>query len=177
MKRIKILSTTILLLLVVGMTSTTIAQRTELPADHPKITKENFQKGPRIPDLSEEQEAKLADIHLNMMKEALPVKNLIKEKEARLNTLKTAEKADLAAINKSIDEISKLKADLAKKHAAKEQEIRKLLTDKQRIFFDTHQKPGRHHDKMSFAKHGHKKHDCDAKDDCKGDKYHKRKRK
>ena len=42
------------------------------------------------------------------------------------------------AINKTIDEISVLKNTMMKKREAHKQEIRKILNDEQRLFFDAH---------------------------------------
>ena len=54
-----------------------------------------------------------------------------------MRTLTTAESPDMKAINKLIDENAKLRADLAKQRAANHQEFRKILTEEQRIKFDS----------------------------------------
>lgn len=103
-----------------------------------------------LPDLTEDQKSKIKDIFLTTMKEGLPIHNQIAEKEARLQTLSTAEKVDEKAINKTIDEISDLKATMMKKRMSSVQKVRALLTDDQRIIFDTHHKSmmkGGHHGK------------------------------
>ena len=89
-----------------------------------------------IPDLTDQQKQKIDDLCLSTKKEMTGLKNQMGEKQAHLKTLQDADKADMAAINKTIDEISALKADMMKKHEATRQAIRELLTEKQRIAFD-----------------------------------------
>ncbi|MCF8371310.1 MAG: periplasmic heavy metal sensor [Bacteroidales bacterium] len=92
--------------------------------------------GPHIPDLTEAQEKQMQTLRLKFGQDVLPLKNEMKEKEARLISLKTAKDIDIAAINKQIEEIGQVKINLEKKHAALEQEMRKVLTDEQRLHFD-----------------------------------------
>jgi len=91
-----------------------------------------------IPDLTEDQQSKMKDIHLNMMKESLSIRNKLGENRAKLKTLQTAENPDMKAIDKLIDESSSLHADLQKKAAANHQQVRSLLTEEQRVIFDSH---------------------------------------
>lgn len=91
-----------------------------------------------IPDLTEDQQSKMKDIHLNMMKESLSIRNKLGENRAKLKTLQTAENPDMKAIDKLIDESSSLHADLQKKAAANHQQVRSLLTEDQRVIFDSH---------------------------------------
>ena len=96
------------------------------------------QRGIRIPNLNEEQKAQLKAIHLKTEKEALPLKNKVGEKEARLKTLTTSEKFDVRAVNLVIDEIGSLKSDLMKFKVAAGQEIKQILTEEQLVFFNNH---------------------------------------
>jgi len=96
------------------------------------------EQGFKIPDLTADQKASIEKIMLTHKKEMLTQRNLVGVKKAELKVLMTADKADMSAINKKIDEISVLKTDMAKKQAATHQDIRKLLNDKQRLWFDTH---------------------------------------
>jgi Spy/CpxP family protein refolding chaperone len=101
-----------------------------------------------LPGLTQEQTKQIEQLKLKHMKDVLQMHNSLKEKQARLRTLETAEKADLTAINKIIDEITVIKSDIMKKRAAHHQEVRKLLTEEQRIKFDTrplkHRQNGMH---------------------------------
>ena len=75
-------------------------------------------------------------IHLKSEKAALPLKNQVNEKEARLRTLTTSTDFDAKAVNKVIDEIGILKSDLMKMKIASTQEIKLILTEEQLLFFD-----------------------------------------
>lgn len=104
-----------------------------------KETAHNCDKGEcvkGITDLTDVQKQKIDGLCLAHKKEMTSIKNQINEKRAHLKTLQAADKADMTAINKTIDEISALNADLMKKGAANKQSIRDLLTEKQKITFD-----------------------------------------
>ena len=95
------------------------------------------QRGHASLELTDEQQAKAEELKLNMQKAALPLKNKLGENRAKMRTLTTAENPDMKAINKLIDNNAALRADLEKLGAAKHQEFRKILTDEQRIKFDS----------------------------------------
>jgi Spy/CpxP family protein refolding chaperone len=127
---------TLKILFVIMLTSTVssagFAQQPN-PNKVPPINKEAKQDPM---NLSVEQKASIKKLHLAFQKEAMPIKNQIAEKKAHLKTLTTADKADMTAINATIDEIGAMKIQLEKKRVAMDQEIRKLLADDQRLIFD-----------------------------------------
>ncbi len=86
--------------------------------------------------LTDEQRNKLAKIKLDHMKVQAPIKAKMKTIKVDLAMLVTADKPDTNAINKKIDELSKLKnAKMKEKYkyiAAK----RKVLNAEQRVLFD-----------------------------------------
>lgn len=88
-------------------------------------------------ELSEEQKSQAESMMLTMKKSALPIQNELGENRAKMRTLTTAENADLKAINKLIDSNAGLKADLEKLRAANHQAFRKILTEEQRVKFDS----------------------------------------
>jgi len=90
-----------------------------------------------VANLTEDQQSQLDKLRLEHRKEVLNLRNQLREKNARMNTLETADKIDMAAINKVIDEISDLKKQMMKKKAEHRQEVRKVLTEEQRVEFDT----------------------------------------
>jgi len=96
-----------------------------------------------IPNLTDDQKKKIKDLRTPLQKEVLPLKNQLAEKRAHLKTLQTADKADLKSINSTIDEMSQLQSQIMKKHAAHTQAVRALLTDEQRVAFDTRASSGR----------------------------------
>lgn len=126
----------------VALTGSAFAQH---PGMHPSemakqrmFEKEDAQHMPMIPDLTEKQEAQIRELRTAYMKATLPLKNQLMEKEARLHTLSTAEKVNMKEINNIIEEIGTLKTAIMKKQAAHHQEVRTLLTEEQRLFFDAH---------------------------------------
>jgi periplasmic protein CpxP/Spy len=89
--------------------------------------------------LTEDQQTQMRSLRLNMQKEMLPIRNEIGENRAKLRTLTTAEHADMKAINELIDSNSELMARMWKLRAANHQQVRKILTEEQRIIFDSRQ--------------------------------------
>jgi len=86
--------------------------------------------------LSDKQREEIRKIYSEQLKERTKMRNLLKEKRAKLEVLQTAEKPDLKEINKVIDEIAALQAQEMKAQAASRQKIRSLLTEEQRVYFD-----------------------------------------
>jgi Spy/CpxP family protein refolding chaperone len=95
-----------------------------------------------INDLTPEQEKQIDALKINLTKESISTKNLIAEKQAHLKTVSTGENVDMVAVNKTIDEIFVLKAEMTKKHEAFRQDVRKLLTADQKVMFDIHSGKG-----------------------------------
>ncbi len=89
-----------------------------------------------LPGLTEAQTESMRTLRLKTIKDTQPLRNQLEEKRARLRTLSTADNPDAKAINKTIDDMAALRADIQKIRAARLQEFRKLLTDEQRILFD-----------------------------------------
>jgi Spy/CpxP family protein refolding chaperone len=129
---------TISLLMAFALTSNNLLAQRGMRQERPEGPE--FRQGMerRIPDLTPDQEAKIKAFRTKHIKEVTPLRNELKEKMARLSTLQSAEKQDLAAINKQIDEITSLKANLMKKHAAHRSEVASILTDEQRVHFNAH---------------------------------------
>jgi Spy/CpxP family protein refolding chaperone len=96
----------------------------------------------KIPDLTDTQKKDIDKIRLAGKKKTLPITNQLKEKRAHLNTLKTTEPIDKAAIDKQIEEIGKLRTELSKIREDGRLKIRNVLTDEQKIVFDS--EVGRH---------------------------------
>ncbi len=96
-----------------------------------------------IPGLTEEQRTAIDQLRAKHIRKAELVRAEIGEKEARMNTLKLAEKPDEKAIDNNIDEISKLRGDLMKEREAHQREVKALLTDEQKAFYDARPRKGR----------------------------------
>ena len=88
-------------------------------------------------DLSDEQKSQIKEIHLGVQKEILPMQNQLNENRARMKTLTTSEDPNMDEINNLIDQSSGIRADMQKIRASAHQEVRKLLTEDQRVMFDS----------------------------------------
>jgi Spy/CpxP family protein refolding chaperone len=100
-------------------------------------------KGPfgnyhQIPGLTDKQKGDIKVVRLAMIKDINGLKDQINEKEAQLRTLTRADKPDSKAIDKLIDEISVLQANKRKRIESTRQQIRAMLNDEQKIWFDQH---------------------------------------
>lgn len=90
----------------------------------------------RIPNLTDTQSKKIEALRVAHQKEVQKIKNQMDIKRAELKALQTADKPDMSAINKKIEERSVLRTDLEKKRAQYKQDVRALLTDEQKLAFD-----------------------------------------
>jgi len=98
--------------------------------------------------LTEEQKDAMKEIRLETAKEVKPLRNQLRELNARHQTLTTAEKADLDAIYENIEKMSDVKTEIAKIRAQQHQEVRGLLTEEQLLKFDSR--------KRMMEKRGHR---------------------
>ncbi len=118
---------------------------TVLIAQGPGFQGRNFNKpanckdtGCCILNLSQEQQQKMNELIIKHLKEITPLKNELKEKRARLRTLETVDKPDVNAINKTIEEIGSLQTQLMKKKSAHRLEVLSLLTDEQKVIYNSY---------------------------------------
>lgn len=96
-----------------------------------------------IPELTETQQAQIQELRTEQLKEMQDFRNQIGENRARYRTLMSADKADQKAIDANIDEYTNLRNQMMKKQAAHRQQVRSLLTDDQKVFFDNRGMRGR----------------------------------
>jgi Spy/CpxP family protein refolding chaperone len=87
--------------------------------------------------LTEEQKETMGKLRLETAKALKPLKNELRELQARQQTLTTANNADLKAIDKNIDKMAEVKAEMAKIMAKQHQAFRSQLTEEQLIKFDS----------------------------------------
>lgn len=87
--------------------------------------------------LTEDQEAKMETIRLDGKKAVLPFQNQLREKKAKMRTLSTGDTYDVKELNKLADEIADLQASVHKINILKKGEMRELLTEDQKVIFDT----------------------------------------
>lgn len=88
-----------------------------------------------IPDLTPEQTSKIQKIKLEFEKAVLSLQTDLKTKRLEFRGL-MMESADQKKLEAKIDEMAKVSADIQKKALAHRNDIRNLLTDEQKKFFD-----------------------------------------
>ena len=87
-------------------------------------------------ELTDAQKEAFKQSRLAMQKQLQPIQNELGEAEAHQKTLMSAEKPDLAAINKNIEKIGSLKVEMAKIKTKNRLDMRAQLTEEQRLKFD-----------------------------------------
>jgi len=122
-------------LLIISFATSTYAQQEGMGLEK-KQFKEHYGRL-NIPDLTDEQKEKIKSLRTANIKEMTNKRNTIEELKAKLKTLQTADKPNMNEINSKIDEISIIKTKMAKKRTAIQQNVRSLLTDEQRVIFDS----------------------------------------
>lgn len=89
-------------------------------------------------DLSEEQQEQVKQHWLEGQQQMLPLRNELREKHARLQTLTTTADYDESAVNSLIKEIGDLQTSMMLLREGHRQEMRSFLTDEQKVIFDAH---------------------------------------
>lgn len=89
-----------------------------------------------IPDLTQEQQAQIKTLRIEQMKASNTHRADMKILRAEYQKLVSSDNVDMKAVNNKIDEITDMRAAQMKQRVAHRQEVRKLLTDDQKVFFD-----------------------------------------
>lgn len=90
-----------------------------------------------IPNLTEDQESKIESLRLENMKEMTAFRNQVNELMAKKQTFMTSENSDSKEINAVIDQMTDIHNKMMKASAKHHQDVRNLLTDDQKIIFDS----------------------------------------
>ena len=90
-------------------------------------------------DLTEDQQNQMNKIRVAHMKAVQPVRDQLLELNAHQRTLMNAEDADQKAINKNIDEITKLENKLMKVGSEFQLKVKSILTDEQKVMMQSRQ--------------------------------------
>jgi Spy/CpxP family protein refolding chaperone len=93
-----------------------------------------------IPNLTDQQKTDIEKLRTEHKKQVLPITNDLGLKRAELQNLRTAEKPDQNAIDAKVAEIGALQTKLMTSREKQTQDIRALLTDEQKVYFDTNRK-------------------------------------
>ncbi len=90
-----------------------------------------------IPDLSEEQEAEIKSLRMKQIERNTGHRNTMDELRARKRSLTTEAEPDMNAVNDVIDKMTELRNTQMKENVNHRQAIRELLTEEQRVIFDS----------------------------------------
>lgn len=146
----KVLSATLLIAFMM-MFSTVTAQRRRTDEPREPRAVEELQQRPlrengfcrNLPGITQEQTDQIDKLRQQNMKNTQQLRNTVFEKRAHLRTLSATDNPDTDAINKTIDDISGIRAEIEKGRMATHQKIRNILTEEQRVIFDNAGAPGR----------------------------------
>ena len=97
-----------------------------------------------LPDLTNDQKDKIQQADLGMMKTMTPLRNQIREKNARLQSILTTTPFDAKAADQAAEELGKTRTSILKELIRHDQELRGLLTPRQQVIFDSRPKPFLH---------------------------------
>jgi Spy/CpxP family protein refolding chaperone len=125
-----------LVVLVMGMSVQTMAQRGPGRGDGRGMNVENPRMFEKIPNLTDEQKEQIKTLRIEHMEDAQEMRAEMKVLRAEMDQLEVAKERDMKAIESKIDEITKLQNKMMKERAKHHNSIRELLTDEQRVFFD-----------------------------------------
>lgn len=88
-------------------------------------------------NLTDDQQEQISQLRTKHLKEVTPLRNELNEKRARLHTLQTAEKPNQKEIDKVIDEMATIRANIQKKGSAHRIAVSNLLTEEQKVVFNS----------------------------------------
>ena len=100
------------------------------------MQRDRMHQGMQALNLTDAQKESFKKNMMATQKQLLPLRNELGEAEARQKTLNSAEKPDFGAINKNIDKVAGMRAEMAKVQVKNHLEMRAQLTDEQRMKFD-----------------------------------------
>lgn len=101
--------------------------------------------GQSVLDLTEEQQAKISKMRLEMQKEMTPLRSKVQTLRSEYKLMIIDEKISEADLKSKLDEISGLRKDMALKRAKHQRQVRSILTDEQKVKFDQRILSGRKH--------------------------------
>ena len=95
-------------------------------------------------NLSDEQKENIRELRLEFSKNTLDQRNEIRELNAKYKTLISGENQNLGEIDQNIEKRQALKTSLMKEKVRLNMDIRKILSEEQKIILDT--RPGKAHE-------------------------------
>jgi len=140
-QKISITALAVALLMFIG--SDIYAQRQGGNNRGQNVDREPMERCSNILDLTPEQETKIEALRVDQLKKRTEFRNQMNELRAKKQTLMASDKSDLNAINGIVDQMTSLQNKMMKERAKNHQDIRNLLTDSQKVYFDSRPMRGR----------------------------------
>jgi Spy/CpxP family protein refolding chaperone len=97
---------------------------------------------PAIPDLTEEQSGQITTLRTAHLKEMQSFRDQIDMNRIEYRAMMRADDANMADISANIEERSALRSSMEKAQASHIQEIRSLLNEEQKVWFDSSRRMG-----------------------------------
>ena len=91
---------------------------------------------PWMKTLSDEQKLEVDRMHVQVAKVEKPLRDKMRLAQRQLNVLATADKPDMKAIERAIEKVSRLKAEIMRNRYQHIVEMRAILTPQQRLSYD-----------------------------------------
>ena len=132
-----LLSAAIIVMVLAGLSLAQMERRGPMEGPRHQMFREHEPGMFAMLNLTDAQKEQIEKLRTQHMKNVLPLRNELGELRAELRTLSTVDKVNMTDINKKIDEMGKVQTELMKERAAHRQQIRSLLTDEQRVKFDS----------------------------------------
>ncbi len=129
-----------LLLMVSGLFSMTYVSAQEDALSKKKLENSDNYRGERrclIPGLTNEQQESINELKTVHLKKVSQLRADLQEKNARLQSLRVADTYNEKEINKTIDDIAAVRANIMKESENHRQKVRSLLSDDQKAWFDS----------------------------------------
>lgn len=101
-----------------------------------------------IPSLTADQLNSIENLRTPHLKKMQTLQAKLQEEQAHLNTLRV-EGSDEKAISSNIDKITTLRGDLMKERESHRRQVRALLTDEQKVWFDA--RPGCRYNRNGYG--------------------------
>jgi Spy/CpxP family protein refolding chaperone len=107
--------------------------------ERPQVQMQQRQHNPgmNIPNLTDEQREQIRKSVIENREKMLPLQNQLREKHARLRTLTTGNTVNIRDAEQVIDEVTVIQSRMMKNRINHRNEIRNILTDEQKVVFDT----------------------------------------
>ncbi|NBC82545.1 MAG: hypothetical protein GVY19_04105 [Bacteroidetes bacterium] len=89
-----------------------------------------------LPGITDEQLNQIETLRVGHFKKMNTLRNEVALKRAELAQLETTDNRDDKAVNAKIDKLYQVKTQMAKERSTHRQQVRNLLTDDQKVYFD-----------------------------------------